>query len=164
MNTFSSLQDSNIFGASSSFAGGTFDDDQLDATIGLRKDMGVGQINSLFNNLNTPTIDNRRKREEPTSASNTTPVVTTVTAVTAQPSNINPNLFAKNDDSSNGGNNTIWIIVLVVLLVLLIVGFIVYKLYKKKKFNEQVHKIYTNVTDKLSSMRDSLKRTTLESQ
>lgn len=164
MNTFSSLQDSNIFGSSPSFAGGTFDDDQLDATIGLRKDMGVGQINSLFNNLNTQPLDNRRKREETTTSTSNTSVAVPAVAVVAQPNNINPNLFARNDDNSNGGNNTIWIIVLVVLLVLLIVGFIVYKLYKKKKFNEHVHKIYTNVTDKLSSMRDSLKRTTLESQ
>lgn len=158
MNTFSSLQDSNIFGGSPSFIGGSFDESQLDTTIGLSHDMGVGQINSLFNDIQTQATESRKKRDtvDNNSSSSTS-------------GNINPNLFATKDTTSencdnNGGNNTIWIIVLVVILILLIVGFIVYKLYRNKKVQEQARKIYTNVTDKLSSMRDSLKRTTLESQ
>lgn len=157
MNTFSSLQDSNIFGGSPSFIGRSFDENQLDTTIGLSHDMGVGQINSLFNDIQTQATESRKKRDTVDNSSSSTS------------GNINPNLFATKDTTSencdnNGGNNTIWVIVLVVILILLIVGFIVYKLYRNKKVKEQARKIYTNVTDKLSSMRDSLKRTTLESQ
>lgn len=157
MNTFSSLQDSNIFGAPS-FIGGTFDENRLDTTLGLSPDMGVGQINSLFNDIQMQATETRKKRD--TANSNNENATTNKTA---------QGLFATKENTTdncdnNSGNNTIWIIVLVVILILLIVGFIVYKLYRNKKVQEQARKIYTNVTDKLSSMRDSLKRTTLESQ
>lgn len=146
MNTFSNLQDNNIFG-DASFMGGAFDEKNLDTTIGLKSDMGVGNINSLFNSIKSPEINedaNRRSKRQTDSGSSDSK------------NNTNAN--------NNTGNSTVWIIVLIVIIIILIIGFIIYKVAKTKQVQEKAKQIYTNMSDKLSSLRDSVKRTTIDSQ
>lgn len=138
MNSFSNLQD-NIFN-DESFFGGAFDEKSLDTTIGLKPDMGVGNINSLFNSLQNADSDTsdttKIKRDTPNSGSST-------------------------GGNSNTGNSTIWIIVLIVILILIIVAFIIYKISKTRQVRDKVKQMYTNVTDKISSLRDSVKNTAI---
>lgn len=145
MNGFSNLQDNNIFN-DVSFMGGAFDEKNLDTTIGLKTDMGVGNINSLFNSVKTPEstedINKRSRRQVDSGTISNTP----------------------SSNNSNTGNSTIWIIVLIVIIIILIIGFITYKVSKTRQVQDKAKQIYTNLSDKLSSFRDSVKRTTIDTQ
>lgn len=147
MNSFSNLQDNNIF-SDVSFMGGAFDEKNLDTTIGLKTDMGVGNINSLFNSIKSPEIEDPKRSKRQTDSNNND----------SKPNNNN------NNNNNNMSNSTIWIIVLIVIIILLIIGFIVYKVSKSSRVQDKAKQIYTNISDKLSSLRDSVKRTTIDSQ
>lgn len=159
MESFFASQNNSMLDNAFSFIGGVADDQNLDTTIGLSSDMGIGQINALFNSSKTNTSTNKSKREVINDQNKQETI--------EQQSQIIPALFSTkntNEDNNNNGNNTIWMIVLIVILILLIFGFIVYKLYRNKKVKDQAKKIYSNISGKLSELQNSFKKTTIDTQ
>lgn len=140
MEAFPYLPENGLFN-NQSLIGGTFDEKNLDTTIGLKSDMDVGQISSLFDSIKNPDVKKDGhsidKRDSP--------------------------LDANSVKNENCGNNTIWIIVIIVVIVLILIAFIIYKISKTKKVQDKARQMYTNISDKLSSIRDGIKKTTIDS-
>ena len=143
MESFSHFQNINEVNGGDSVFGGIFTNKStLDTAIGLRNDSDIGQINSLFDDI-------KNKKED------------------VEVEHVDSNITRSKRDvaAENNGNSSIWMIVGVILgviIILVIIFFVLYRMNKKKSLVERAKTMYSNISNKLSSLRANTKNTVID--
>lgn len=151
MESFTHFQNMNEVNSGDSIFGGIFEKQSgLDTAIGLRHDSDIGQINSLFDDI---------KKKDGAPEHHETESIASASATRNKRA-----LDSPATTPGNNGNNTIWIIVGVIFIILLIVCFVLYRLNKRKSLAERAKTMYSNISNKLSSLRGNTKNTVIDEE
>lgn len=167
MEPFTHFQNINEVNNSDSVFGGIFTNNStLDTAIGLRHDTDIGQINSLFDDIKKKEDEVQAESEKSSDPPlrNKRDVDTSGSASSASGS-----ASGSPSDSTvgNTGNSTIWTIVGVivgVIIILLIIFFVLRRMNKRKSLMERAKTMYSNISNKLSTLHSNTKNTMIDEE